>query len=359
MLLLPTVSAGVASALQQIYNVYGSIVLSVALQVCEDWFARMRILLLRACAAANNHALALYHAYARLGDLKSQLHHLQAAAAAELAQQQQAEKQSAEQQLAQQQLAHKGKAAEECETEGGDKPQSDKQHPEMQTQPSQAPLPPATSASHQQPAHTNSKAGLSSAAHTPASAHQAPLSKSQQYTPSIPAAKSLLEIQAEQAAESAEAAAAKAAASSPSKFRNKPSRANSAHSPAQNTASQAKVLHVKRPKPGQLPAANGLAGPPKVVPLTRTVAGKVAVAETVPVPGTIKLMARPQVQCVYSCHLFAKCAYVYHAKVWSVLYSACAGVKYSFMTLSYTICSACMQRLVSASGALKPSLRSA
>ena len=57
------------------------------MQVCEDWFTRMRMLLLRTSAAAKAPHLTLHHAYARLADLKSQLRHLQAAAAAEAAQQ--------------------------------------------------------------------------------------------------------------------------------------------------------------------------------------------------------------------------------------------------------------------------------
>lgn len=58
------------------------------LQVCEDWFTRMRLLLLRTSAASNAPHLTLHHAFARLIDLKSQLRHLQAAgAAAEAAQQ--------------------------------------------------------------------------------------------------------------------------------------------------------------------------------------------------------------------------------------------------------------------------------
>lgn len=47
----------------------------------------MRLLLLRTSAASNAPHLTLHHAYARLIDLKSQLRHLQAAAAAEAAQQ--------------------------------------------------------------------------------------------------------------------------------------------------------------------------------------------------------------------------------------------------------------------------------
>ena len=57
----------------------------LCLQVCEDWFNRMRLLLLRTSAASNAPHLTLHHAYARLVDLKSQLRHLQAAAAAEAA----------------------------------------------------------------------------------------------------------------------------------------------------------------------------------------------------------------------------------------------------------------------------------
>ncbi|KAL0031856.1 hypothetical protein WJX79_000268 [Trebouxia sp. C0005] len=51
-------------------------------KVCEDWFTRMRMLLLRTSAASNSPHLTLHHAFARLADLKAQLRHLQAAAAA-------------------------------------------------------------------------------------------------------------------------------------------------------------------------------------------------------------------------------------------------------------------------------------
>lgn len=57
------------------------------MQVCEDWFTRMRMLLLRTSAASNSPHLTLHHAVARLADLKAQLRHLQAAAAVEAAQQ--------------------------------------------------------------------------------------------------------------------------------------------------------------------------------------------------------------------------------------------------------------------------------
>ncbi|KAL0054989.1 hypothetical protein WJX82_005498 [Trebouxia sp. C0006] len=50
-------------------------------KVCEDWFTRMRMLLLRTSAASNSPHLTLHHAFARLADLKAQLRHLQAAAA--------------------------------------------------------------------------------------------------------------------------------------------------------------------------------------------------------------------------------------------------------------------------------------
>ena len=68
------------------------------MQVCEDWFTRMRMLLLRTSAAAKAPHLTLHHAYARLADLKSQLRHLQAAAAAEAAQQLQEQLQAQRQQ---------------------------------------------------------------------------------------------------------------------------------------------------------------------------------------------------------------------------------------------------------------------
>ena len=58
----------------------------------------MRLLLLRTSAASNSPHLTLHHAYARLVDLKSQLRHLQAAAAAEAAQQLQEQLQAQRQQ---------------------------------------------------------------------------------------------------------------------------------------------------------------------------------------------------------------------------------------------------------------------
>ena len=58
----------------------------------------MRLLLLRTSAASNSPHLTLHHAYARLVDLKSQLRHLQAAAAAEAAQQLQEQLQARRQQ---------------------------------------------------------------------------------------------------------------------------------------------------------------------------------------------------------------------------------------------------------------------
>ena len=70
----------------------------MCVQVCEDWFTRMRMLLLRTSAASNAPHLTLHHAYARLTDLKSQLRHLQAAAAAEAAQQLQEQVQAHRQQ---------------------------------------------------------------------------------------------------------------------------------------------------------------------------------------------------------------------------------------------------------------------
>ena len=45
-------------------------------QVCQAWFARVRLLLLRAAAAAQLHELAAYHALLRLRDLQQQLHKL-------------------------------------------------------------------------------------------------------------------------------------------------------------------------------------------------------------------------------------------------------------------------------------------
>lgn len=67
-------------------------------QVCEDWFTRMRRLLLQTSVAANAPHLTLHHAYSRLVDLKSQLRYLQAAAAAEAAQQLQEQLQAQTQQ---------------------------------------------------------------------------------------------------------------------------------------------------------------------------------------------------------------------------------------------------------------------
>lgn len=58
----------------------------------------MRLLLLRTSAASDSPHLTLHHAYARLADLKSQLRHLQAAAAAEAAQQLQEQMQAQRQQ---------------------------------------------------------------------------------------------------------------------------------------------------------------------------------------------------------------------------------------------------------------------
>jgi hypothetical protein len=47
--------------------------LSVLRQVCEDWFARMRPLLMRAAAAAGAHRMAAQHALGRLSELRAQL----------------------------------------------------------------------------------------------------------------------------------------------------------------------------------------------------------------------------------------------------------------------------------------------
>lgn len=256
------------------------------MQVCEDWFARMRMLLLRTSAAANNHALTLHHAYARLGDLKSQLRHLKAAAAAEEAQLKQAEKQLAKKEKEEREEAARQQAAAETQLDAA------------QNSPLQAD--PASAESFLHPQARRSSLPQSMTAATNAT-KQAPVSEPTGVLKQTiqPAAKSLLEIQAEQAAESAQAAAAKAAASSPSRSRNRAAKTSSTVTPAQKPfadKSQAKVLQVKRPKPGQPPASNSAPGSLKVVPLTRNAAGKVAVAESVPMPGKIKLMARPQVQ---------------------------------------------------------------
>ena len=254
------------------------------MQVCEDWFARMRMLLLHTSAAANNHALTLHHTYARLGDLKFQLRHLKAAAAAEEAQLKQAEKQLAKKEKEAREEAARQQAAAET--------QLDAAH----NSPLQAD--PASAESFLHPQARRSSLPQSMTAATNAT-KQAPEPTGVLQQSIQPAAKSLLEIQAEQAAESAQAAAAKAAASSPSRSRNKAAKASSTVTPAQKPSadkSQAKVLQVKRPKPGQPPASNSSSGSLKVVPLTRNAAGKVAVAESLPVPGKIKLMARPQVQ---------------------------------------------------------------
>ena len=42
-------------------------------QVCEEWFARMRPLLLRLAVAVDAHPAVLSHATAQLADLKGQL----------------------------------------------------------------------------------------------------------------------------------------------------------------------------------------------------------------------------------------------------------------------------------------------
>ena len=292
-------------------------------QVCEDWFARMRMLLLRTSAAGNNHALTLHHAYARLGDLKTQLRHLQLAAATELAQQQQAEKQMAEQQLAEQQRVAKETAAKDMAAkETAVKEQAERQQPasgeagRQQTAADTLSLPGrplssvSASSSKQKPSQTSSEhtSGRSDATPAPldstavpapldSTAVPAPLGTVKQSVRAIP--KGLLEIQAEQAAESAQQAAAKAAASSPAQHRSKKQgQASSASSPAPATSSdksQAKVLQVKRPKPGQTPTANATSGSLRVVPLMRNAAGKVAVVETPLVQQKVKLMARPQV----------------------------------------------------------------
>ena len=43
------------------------------MQVCEDWFARMRGLMLRASVQVDHHHAVIYHAYARISELKGQL----------------------------------------------------------------------------------------------------------------------------------------------------------------------------------------------------------------------------------------------------------------------------------------------
>ena len=52
------------------------------LQVCEEWFARMRGLLMHTAAATDSHHLTLAHAAARLCSLQSQLWALHKAKAA-------------------------------------------------------------------------------------------------------------------------------------------------------------------------------------------------------------------------------------------------------------------------------------
>ena len=276
------------------------------------------MLLLQTSAASSSHALTVHHAYARLGDLKAQLRHLQAAAAAELAQQQ-VEKRQAEQLEAEQQQAQRAEAAkQEAEASKAEnlhiqqgqhrKKQVDSaaQHVSSRLPAVEAPtsaLKQTSAPSHAQHGAMSSGSSIVHVAREPVPLESIPLSKPRQAVQSAP--KSLLEIQAEQEAESAQAAAAKAAVSSPAKRRNKPGHLPSASSPAQQSSSdsksQARVLQVKRQKPGQNPAANipaanvAAAIPVKVLPLPRNAAGKAAAAEAVAAPAKIKLMARPQV----------------------------------------------------------------
>lgn len=314
-------------------------------QVCEDWFSRMRMLLLRTSAAGNNHALTLHHAYARLGDLKTQLRHLQLAATAELAQQQQAEKQMAEQQLAeQQQVAKENADKDKASKETAVKEQAERQQPaseeagRQQTAADTLSLPGrpvssvSASSSKQKPSQTSSDhtSGRSDATPAPldSAAVPAPLGTVKQSVRAIP--KSLLEIQAEQAAESAQQAAAQAAASSPAQNRSKKQgQASSASSPAPATSSdksQAKVLQVKRPKPGQTPTANATPGSLRVVPLMRNAAGKVAVADNPFVQQKVKLMARPQVLSSRRTHMFQNYACMLGSKTCCEQFFGCSNV---------------------------------
>ncbi|KAL0019463.1 hypothetical protein WJX77_007420 [Trebouxia sp. C0004] len=294
-------------------------------KVCEDWFTRMRMLLLRTSAASNSPHLTLHHAFARLADLKAQLRHLQAAAATEAAQQLQAQLQAqrqqtqlrkAEAEAAEQALEPKAQTtppslftsavtvdsanidhlpstSQSISSQRQGRPYQPHLQPDQFKPGSPGPAPSAGQGSPaQQPQSPSAGAVLAllpvSTTLAPASLFRPDAVKSDRTAPL-----GLLEIQAEQEAEAARAAEAAAARSSHGRGSHRASAKQApsyvSDGPAQR--GQSRVLQVKRQKPGQV---TPMLPTPKVLPLTKAPSGKVVVATPAPTPGKIKLMARPQ-----------------------------------------------------------------
>ncbi len=205
----------------------------------------MRMLLLRTSAASNSPHLTLHHAFARLADLKAQLRHLQAAAAVEAAQQlqeqlqaqrQQAQLLNAETEAAEQALepqahptspslptsavtidsvsTHLPSTSQSVSSQRQGRPyQAHLQHDQFKPG-SSGPGPSAGQGSPaQQPQSAASPSAGSVLAPPPASAALAPTSlfRPDPVKSDRPAPLGLLEIQAEQEAETARAAEAAAA----------------------------------------------------------------------------------------------------------------------------------------------------
>ena len=244
------------------------------------------MLLLRTSAAAKSPHLTIHHAFARLNDLKAQLRHLQAAAAAEAAQQRQKQLLADKQQAVLQQ-SEAAKLQEAQAAQQQIKPQSTslpvqipldtvvpapRQHQskgQLQPNPVSKPAPPSSSSNvpspHQTHPHTvqsasASPAGLPSATQRflqPQPSGQSASAAEQQAASlrptrhvnllSKPAPVGLLEIQAEQEAESARAAEAAAEASSSAASSKAANRASGSHASPSTSApqkSQARVLQV-------------------------------------------------------------------------------------------------------------------
>jgi hypothetical protein len=238
------------------------------------------MLLLRTSAASNSPHLTLHHAFARLADLKAQLRHLQAAAAAEAAQQlqeqlqaqrQQAQLLKAEAEAAEQApksqahpvspglsasavtidsaIDHLPSTSQSVSSQRQGRPYQPHLQPDQFKPGSPGPVPSAGQGSPaQQPQSEASPSAGAVLAPPPASAALAPASL---FTPDAvksdrPAPLGLLEIQAEQEAEAARAA--EAAAARPSHGRG-PHRASTKQAPspvsdAPAQRGQSRVLQV-------------------------------------------------------------------------------------------------------------------
>ena len=215
------------------------------MQVCEDWFTRMRMLLLRTSAAASSPHLTLHHAFARLADLKVQLRHLQAAAAVEAAQQvqeqlqaqrQQSQLQKAEAEAAQQALKpqahptppilstsavttdpaadHLLSTSQSVSSQRQGRPYQPHLQPDQFKPGSPGPAPSAGQGSPAQQSQSEASSSAGAVLNPmPASAALAPTSRFRPDPVKVdqPAPLGLLEIQAEQEAEAARAAEAAAA----------------------------------------------------------------------------------------------------------------------------------------------------